>query len=87
MIFCNATVYSESLKSSLNKTLDDLNQARLSPENSLEKFKEDKMRETLILNIKLVNLQRQASKLQAKTSERKTFLGGQNKCWINYSIN
>ena len=45
------------------------------------------MRETLILNIKLVNLQRQASKLQAKTSERKTFLGGQNKCWINYSIN
>ena len=75
------------LKSSLNETLDDLNKAILDTENSLETIKEDIMRETLILNIKLVNLQRQASKLQAKTSERKTFLGGQNKCWINYSIN
>ena len=74
------------LKISLQQTLDDLNQATLDPENSLEKFKEDKMRETLILNIKLVNLQRQASSLRAKTSERKTFLGGQNKWWINYSI-
>ena len=70
------------LKSSLDKTLDDLNKAEVGAEISLEKFKEDKMRETLILNIKLVNLQRQASSLQAKTSERKTFLGGQsqNKC-------
>ena len=74
------------LKSSLDKTLDDLNQATLDAENSQEKFKEDRMRETLVLNIKLVNLQRQASLLQAKTSERKTFLGGQNKWWINYSI-
>ena len=75
------------LKSSLKKTLDDLNKATVDTENSLEMLKEDIMRETLILNIKLVNLQRQASKLQAKTSERKTFLGGQNKCGINYSIN
>ena len=75
------------LKSSLNETLDDLNKAILDTENSLETIKEDIMRETLILNIKLVNLQRKASSLQAKTSARKTFLGGQNKCWINYLIN
>ena len=64
------------LRSNLNKTLDDLNKAVVAIENSLERFKEDKMRETLILNIKLVNLQRHASSLQAKTSERKSFLGG-----------
>ena len=66
------------LKIGLTRNIDDFDKATKETKNSLEKFREDKMRETLILNIKLVNPQRKACTLQAKTLERKTFLG-QNK--------
>ena len=71
MMRCSALV---ATKNKLQSHLDFVNESVDTERNDLEKFKEDKMKQTLEYNVRLVNMQKKASGLQAKTLERRTFL-------------
>ena len=68
---CSALV---ATRDKLKNHLETLNKDIEDEDVSLEKFKEDKMKQTLEYNVRLVNLQKKASGLQAKTLERKTYM-------------
>ena len=71
MMRCSALV---ATRDKLKNHLETLNKDIEDEDVSLEKFKEDKMKQTLEYNVRLVNLQKKASGLQAKTLERKTYM-------------
>ena len=75
MMRCSALV---DKRDNLRSHLDKLNKDIEHEDVSLEKFKEDKMKQTLEYNVRLVNLQQKASGLQAKTVERKTYRNNLN---------
>ena len=71
MMRCSALV---ATRDKLKMHLQGLNDKIEMENEALEKFKVDKMKQTLEYNVQLVNLQKTASGLQAKTMERKTYM-------------
>ena len=58
----------------LRSTMEKLHVETEQDERSLEKFKEQKMEQTLDYNVRLSDLQQNYSRLAAKTLERSTYL-------------
>ena len=66
--------YTKSFRNSLQDHLVETNKQIEEQEQSLEKFKESKMKQTLNYNVKLTDLQRASDAFVSKTQENKRIL-------------